>query len=365
MYRSCIFCSAPLGSNEAIERFPVGRSLAFDAAKGRLWAVCPKCARWNLAPIEERWEAIEDAERLFRDTRLRAQSENVGLAKLRDGTRLIRVGQALPGELAVWRYGESLVRRRRRFLLRTAPLPLAGAGLVIAGLAGGMAMYAVCLVGENVRLTAVEAIHRRAVALQVSSRDGAQLRLRHGHLAQARLGREGDEILLHLPPLPPENRVLRTSPQPLVLRGGEAWTAMGRAMVHLNASAGSRDAVRQAVERLHLAGSPAELLLAAGGRGLLLDGARAPTPTRRDRAFWEKVFDNSEELRRRAEARKPDWPLALALEMALHEETERRALQGELAMLQAMWRQAEEIASIADRLPDLPAPDPPRLNGAG
>jgi hypothetical protein len=116
MYRSCIFCSAPLGSNESIERFPVGRSLAFDGAKGRLWAVCPKCARWNLAPIEERWEAIEDAERLFRDTRTQVQSENIGLAKLRDGTRLVRVGQALAGELAAWRYGESLVQRRRRYL---------------------------------------------------------------------------------------------------------------------------------------------------------------------------------------------------------------------------------------------------------
>jgi hypothetical protein len=41
MYRNCIFCSAALGSNDAIERFPVGRSLAFDGEKGRLWAVCP------------------------------------------------------------------------------------------------------------------------------------------------------------------------------------------------------------------------------------------------------------------------------------------------------------------------------------
>ncbi|HEX5870207.1 MAG TPA: hypothetical protein VFY65_07325, partial [Longimicrobium sp.] len=90
MYRNCIFCSSALGSNDSIERFPVGKSLAFDAEKGRLWAVCDRCARWNLAPIEERWEAIEDAERLFRDTRLRAQRENIGLAKLRDGTRLIR-----------------------------------------------------------------------------------------------------------------------------------------------------------------------------------------------------------------------------------------------------------------------------------
>jgi hypothetical protein len=57
MYRHCIYCSADLGTNEALENFPVGRTVAFDAAKGRLWAVCRKCARWNLAPIEERWEA--------------------------------------------------------------------------------------------------------------------------------------------------------------------------------------------------------------------------------------------------------------------------------------------------------------------
>jgi hypothetical protein len=40
----------------------------------------------------------------------------------------------------------------------------------------------------------------------------------------------------------------------------------------------------------------------------------------------------------------------LALEMAAHEETERRAMEGELAQLEAAWRQAEEIAAIADNL---------------
>jgi len=38
----------------------------------------------------------------------------------------------------------------------------------------------------------------------------------------------------------------------------------------------------------------------------------------------------------------------LALEMAVHEENERRALEGELAVLAAAWRDAEEIAAIAD-----------------
>ena len=38
----------------------------------------------------------------------------------------------------------------------------------------------------------------------------------------------------------------------------------------------------------------------------------------------------------------------LALEMAVHEENERRALEGELALLEAAWRDAEVIAQISD-----------------
>src|SRR6185503_3266773 len=38
----------------------------------------------------------------------------------------------------------------------------------------------------------------------------------------------------------------------------------------------------------------------------------------------------------------------LALEMAVHEESERRAMEGELAILEAAWRDAENIAAICD-----------------
>ena len=48
--------------------------------------------------------------------------------------------------------------------------------------------------------------------------------------------------------------------------------------------------------------------------------------------------------------RKLPVPSRLALEMALHEEQERRALQGELKGLEAAWKQAEEIAAISDNL---------------
>jgi hypothetical protein len=42
--------------------------------------------------------------------------------------------------------------------------------------------------------------------------------------------------------------------------------------------------------------------------------------------------------------------MKLALEMATQEQSEREALEGELAMLEAAWQAAEEVASIADNL---------------
>src|SRR5437764_5490868 len=138
MYATCLFCNKSLGANEAFETFPVGKRLAFDAAKGRLWVVCPHCERWNLSPLEERWEAIEDAERLYRDTRKRVATDNIGLAKLRDGTTIVRIGEPLRPEFAAWRYGDQFGRRRRNQML------IAGAGIgalsaiVIGGVTAGV-----------------------------------------------------------------------------------------------------------------------------------------------------------------------------------------------------------------------------------
>jgi hypothetical protein len=94
----------------------VGTRLAFDAEAGAgsgssAWA----CDRWNLSPLDERWEAIEDCERRFRSTRIRFSTDNVGLAYLSEGLALIRIGPALKPEIAAWR-------------LREAPGPLAAGG---------------------------------------------------------------------------------------------------------------------------------------------------------------------------------------------------------------------------------------------
>src|SRR3954466_14062097 len=131
MYTTCLFCHSDLGSNEVIEHFPVGRRLAYDAVKGRLWVVCRKCERWNLTPVDERWEAIEDCERLFSTTRLKASTDNVGMARLREGLELVRIGQPQRPEFAAWRYGDQFGRRRVRYIAYSA----IGAGVVIGGFA--------------------------------------------------------------------------------------------------------------------------------------------------------------------------------------------------------------------------------------
>ena len=132
MFTTSLFCSTALGANETIEHFPVGRRLAFDPDKGRLWVICRACDRWNLTPLEERWEALEEADRLFRETRLRASTDHIGLARLRDGLELVRIGKPQRPEIAAWRYGDQFGRRRQMRLLQIGAVSAAG-GLAIAG----------------------------------------------------------------------------------------------------------------------------------------------------------------------------------------------------------------------------------------
>src|SRR5262245_10847339 len=100
MYADCMFCSKSLGTNEVIETMPVGRRIAFDADRGRLWVVCRRCERWNLTPLEERWEPVEACERIFEELRLRASTENIGLGRHAEGLELVRIGKPQRPEFA-------------------------------------------------------------------------------------------------------------------------------------------------------------------------------------------------------------------------------------------------------------------------
>jgi hypothetical protein len=317
----------------------VGRSLAFDGEKGRLWAVCGRCARWNLAPIEERWEAMEEAERLFRDTRLRVQRENIGLAKLRDGTRLIRIGRALPGELAVWRYGSELGRRRRRFMLTTAGLMIATAGVTGSALIafGTIVPLFNAALGWR-RHLAGEQMHRFKPGKLLPGQD---VRLTTRDFRQARLSStpQGLELLVSMHVMQHDGVGIGWVLDERRFVGPVAESVLRRAMVHVNNSGARPAQIAGALDLLGAHGTASGYLQRVAGRREPLMDPGLPAPLRRARS--------------------------LALELALHDETERRALDGELAMLEAMWREAEGIAAIADRLPDLPVPDPPRLGAGG
>jgi len=325
MYSRCLFCQAELGRNEAIEHFLVGRRLAFDAAKGRLWVVCRRCERWNLTPLEERWEAIEECERAFRDSRLRVATDNIGLCRLPDGTELVRIGEAQRPEMAAWRYGDQFGRRRRRFLVVSTAaglLPLGLSAMQLLGRSG-----AIGIIG-SLSLTAWSlgsTVLRRRTVVTVRSPD----RLLHLDTASV-----GDVVLrpsrdhwweLDVPDPHYERKRFRHRPgdRPVVaLHGDDALAAARVILPQLNQAGGKPAMVRDAVARLE---SYTDVPLAF---------ARAAAGGAKRSGYLKHV---------------PAAQL-LALEMALHESDERRALEGELAELEQRWRDAEEIAAIADSL---------------
>ncbi len=190
MYTTCMFCNKPLGANEVVEHFPVGRRLAFDSARGRLWVVCRKCERWNLTPLEERWEAVETCERLFEGTRIRASTDNVGLARHPEGLELVRIGEPLRPEFAAWRYGDQFGRRRKRAMLYGVGGMAVFGGVVIGGAATGVLSGAALAQSGNL----INAWQNGRTLVKLRTDDGRVLKLKNPDLLGTRLrAPEGDE----------------------------------------------------------------------------------------------------------------------------------------------------------------------------
>ena len=348
MFATCLFCHRDLGRNETFETFPIGRRLAFDAAKGRLWVVCPHCERWNLSPLEERWEAIEQAERLYRDTRKRVATDNIGLSKLRDGTTLVRIGEPLRPEFAAWRYGDQFGRRRRRQML------LVGGGLGALGaiIAGGAAVgvglggfgWLIARAGSGIVRG-----NRETVVARIRAPNGDVLRVRRRHLLETSI-EPGENGLLAVN--------LRFAGGSRRFEGEQAMHVASRIVPAANRFGGSKRTVAEAVGVIEQAGSPESFL------DKLAQVSRVTTQVRRSSgqsgSFVAFAGWGGFVARRGGGGwRTRDWSTGLfaldsvqrlALEMALHEEAERAAMQGELAALELAWRDAEEIAGIADSL---------------
>lgn len=315
MYSTCVFCTRPLGVNEVVETFPVGRRLAFDAAKGRLWVVCRRCERWNLTPLEERWEAVEACEEIFRGTRVRTSSENIGLARHPEGLELVRIGKPLRPEFAAWRYGDQFGKRRRRRIVRWTA---AGAAALAGGALGGAMVGIAGVLGAVYAITVVPVLKDKPIRFKPA--DGRIRQMSIGHVWRTRIRSADDEtgFRVQIDSWGIKGREW--------LEGEDAHRAIRVILPRMNAYGGSATTVEKAVSEIESEGHPHGFL------SRVVD---------RPRTYAGGLQGQIHPMRK---------PARLALEMALHEEQERRALEGELWRLERAWEEAEEIAAIADNL---------------
>jgi hypothetical protein len=304
-----------LGENSLIASFPVGRRVAFDPARGRLWAVCPRCARWSLSPIEERWEALEECERLFSRTPLRVSTDNIGLARTREGMDLVRVGKPNRPEFAAWRYSGQFSGRRMRFLRNAAAVVGLGVPVTLGAvaLAGPGALLVPVLVGGAHRFYRRTKDKSHVTAVPVA--DGRWLHVRRHDLPDARL----------IPSYTRRSYELRliAAAERHDLRGEDAVRAGQMLLPAFNVSGGAGRDLQHALEFLHDHPTPEDVFYGAA-----------------------KLRGHSRSLALEALPR----PVRLAMEMAANDHTERDLTDLDLALLERAWEEAERIAEIADNL---------------
>jgi hypothetical protein len=335
MYSTCLFCHTDLGANEAIEHFQVGRRLAFDAAKGRLWVVCRKCERWNLTPVEERWEAIEECERGFRGTKLRVSSDHIGLARVSEGTELVRIGAPQRPEFAAWRYGDQFGRRRKKQLALTGAVLAGGALILPFGAAIGASVTIGGTGSWNLAQLAVMAFHRNHIVARIKSPDGEQMIVRRHHVEDAMLLRREYERSWGLRLQYGTAKSwwqYDSEDDTAVVYGEEALRLAGQILPTMNHRGASKRKLKEAIALIERQ-SDADSFFRAAAKVA-------------DMPNWDHLRSSDE----RGTLENLPSEVLLALEMLSHEESERRAMEGELQLLEEAWREAEEIAAISDNL---------------
>jgi hypothetical protein len=310
---------------------PIGRRVAFDAAKGRLWVICRGCVRWNLVPFDSRLETIDVCERIFRDTHSRFSTDNIGFAKHHEGLELIRIGPALRPEFAAWRYGQD-VRRRRKAVNRLGADAKGVINWVLTAVSGRQLGS---LRIREITAGALRALHQHpvlrdpwtdqlvqvpyAALVQASLKADAQARWRlevpYVTGAEHFLGVTG----AYLPSI-------RDFPTLGLFSGPQLLPTLGRMLPVLGAHASRKAQVAEAVRLVETASPPERLFEYVVGRPLRF-------ATQREYLLRDVPVE-----------------IRLALEMVAHEDTERRAMEGELKLLERQWREAEEVAAIVDEL---------------
>jgi len=322
VYTRCLVCATPFEPNEELEFLPQGKRVAFDPGRGRLWVICRTCRRWSLAPIEDRWEALEELDKLTTDkATLLSKTDNIAL--LRVGSfEIVRVGKAQLTEEAWWRYGRELTSRRKKWNKLGFSGTLAAGAVVAGGWATcGMTLLGVWLVMGHVP----DSIRDGARWLRFGGAAwrGRQECQRCGYGFRSLAYRDRGAFGIFPGGEPGAIELVARCPicghyreGGLHLEGQAADRTLRRVLAYHHFSGASERRVVSAARLIQEAGSPQDLT-----RIVVKDGRRLG------------------DLQRTG---------AIALEIAANESSEQHLLELELAELEAHWRREEELAAIVD-----------------
>ena len=269
--------------------------------------MCPRCSRWNLTPFDDRLERIEAVARAASNGRIAASTDQVALIRW-ERYDLVRVGKPPRVELATWRYGERLRNRQRERMKVVVPLTIAAIGLGIAANVAAGGGFGV--MGWNPHRLVdgiyVGLVGRRKVTLiepPICAHCGSLMVLRARHVQHARIvpDRHADMAVVVSCP--------KCRQEGTHLTGTEAVQVLRQGLTYLNLARGGRRRAEDAAREVDMVGGADRLVHDIARRELTLRSLR---PER-----------------------------GLALEMAVDE-------RAEVEELERQWKEAEEIADIAD-----------------
>lgn len=321
LFTRCLFCHAPFPENRELVRMARGHKIAFDPVRGRLWAICDRCHRWNLAPIEEREAALYELERAAHDhARPLVHTANVSLLRAGELT-LVRVGDAGLVEQAWWRYGKELRRRKAAYESRRSKVAAYTFGAMqLIGEAIGFSDGEVAIDWDDTPVADVlrwrrfgwAAWHGRETCPYCNSTLRA-LRYDLGWWVYPLRGPDG-RIGVGVPcqrcdPWTPE--------KVYELHGDVAENVLRRLLAYQNIGGASERRITDAARVIEEAGTV---------------GAFTLSVTARRESLWKMGATGT-----------------IGLEIALNECVEKRLLEMEARALEFLWKREEELARIIDQ----------------
>jgi hypothetical protein len=310
VFSTCAFCAGELGGDGGPSGLGVGRRFSFDPWKSRAWVICQRCGRWNLTPFDERIDTINALDRMAASGRVAATTAQVAL--IRAGPYdVVRVGQPPRVEMATWRYGELIKAREKERMKVVVPVAIVVVGLTVAinaAAGGSMGAFMGQIPGiSNSIYTGMVGYRKVPIEPPICARCGKVMVLRAKHVKEARLqcSTHTDLALLL--------KCRSCRGEGALLEGADAETALRSGLTYVNLSR---------TRKLKKKASEAALQVDASG------GAESFLARQARREVKVGAYKGAE---------------ALALEMAVDEQVELRELERQ-------WRDAEEIADIADNL---------------